>query len=280
MLRAGVICVLAVGFSAPARADPILDEGKRLYEELEYKRAVEMLERALTHDLNREQRIEALKYLGLCQATLHQHAPAAATFKKLLEIEPDLGEARAGLRSAYAKRFEAKKGGSKFLRALEGAAPLAMAKTLRKAGKHDAAAKALESYLATSPLDVDANLMLGMSLEDGGHTRSALAVYEFLAGIAPKNPEGLKRAGAMAWRGGDPRTGPWPWARQRSRSWPGRKGQQLHQRRSVGARTGRPRQWPGARGHRQGAQWRKGARRNEWPRDRSQRLRAERGWRE
>lgn len=130
---------------------------------------------------------------------------AVEVYLQLLEIEPDLGEARAGLRSAYAKRFEAKKGGSKFLRALGGAAPMAMAKTLRKAGKHDAAAKALESYLATSPLDVDANLMLGMSLEDGGHARSALAVYEFLAGIAPKNPEGLKRAGAMAWRGGDPR---------------------------------------------------------------------------
>lgn len=130
---------------------------------------------------------------------------AVEVYQQLLEIDPDLGEARAGLRSAYSKRHEAKKGGSRLLRAIGGAGPLAMAKTLRKAGKNEAAAKALEGYLATSPMDVDANLLLGMALEDSGHTRSALAVYEFLAEIAPKNPEGLKRAGAMAWRGGDPR---------------------------------------------------------------------------
>jgi len=130
---------------------------------------------------------------------------AVEVYQQLLEIDPDLGEARAGLRTALTKRFETKKGGSKLLRAIGGAGPLAMAKTLRKAGKNTAAAKALESYLASSPMDEDANLMLGMALEDAGHTRSALAVYEFLAEIAPRNPEGLKRAGAMAWRGGDPR---------------------------------------------------------------------------
>jgi tetratricopeptide (TPR) repeat protein len=72
-----------------------------------------------------------------------------------------------------------------------------MAKTLSKAGKHGAAAKSLESYLASSPLDEEANLMLGMELEEAGHFKSALAVYEFLTEIAPTNPEGLKRAGAM-----------------------------------------------------------------------------------
>jgi tetratricopeptide (TPR) repeat protein len=129
---------------------------------------------------------------------------AVEVYLQLLEIDPDLGEARAGLRQAYRKRFEAKQGGSKLLRAIGGAAPLAMAKTLRKAGRHDAAAKALETYLGSQPLDPEANLLLGMSLEEGGHTRSALAVYEFLAEIAPKSPAGLKRAGAMAWRQKDP----------------------------------------------------------------------------
>jgi tetratricopeptide (TPR) repeat protein len=42
-----------------------------------------------------------------------------------------------------------------------------------------------------------------MALEDGGHFKSAGAVYEFLARIAPRNPEGLKRAGAMTYRLGD-----------------------------------------------------------------------------
>jgi tetratricopeptide (TPR) repeat protein len=128
---------------------------------------------------------------------------AVELYQQLLEISPDLGEARGGLRVALKKRLEMKGGGSKFLRALGGAAPLAMAKTLRKAGKNDAAAKQLETYLATNPLDEEANLLLGMALEDAGHVSSARAVYEFLAEIAPKNPEGLKRAGAMTYRLGD-----------------------------------------------------------------------------
>ena len=126
---------------------------------------------------------------------------AVEVYQQLLEIDPDQAEARGGLRRALKARHEQKKGG-KLLRALGGAGPLAMAKTLRKAGKHAAAAKSLESYLEKSPLDADANLMLGMSLEDAGYYKSALAVYEFLAEIAPRNPEGLKRAGAMAYRQG------------------------------------------------------------------------------
>ena len=121
---------------------------------------------------------------------------AVQLYQQLLEIDPDVGEARAGLRRALKKRHDLKKGG-KLFRALKGATPLAMAKTLSKAGKHGAAAKSLESYLAASPMDEEANLMLGIELEQAGHFKSALAVYEFLTEIAPKNPEGLKRAGAM-----------------------------------------------------------------------------------
>jgi tetratricopeptide (TPR) repeat protein len=128
---------------------------------------------------------------------------AVELYQQLLEINADLGEARSGLRHALKKRLDAKGGGNKLLRALGGAAPLAMAKTLRKAGRNDAAAKQLETYLATNPLDEEANLLLGIALEDAGHSASALAVYEFLAEIAPKNPDGLKRAGAMAYRQGN-----------------------------------------------------------------------------
>ena len=114
---------------------------------------------------------------------------AVEVYRQLLEIDQDQGEARAGLRQALKKRHESKKG-SRLLRAIGGAMPLASAKALRKAKKHDACSKALESYLATHPLDEDANLTLGMSLEDGGHYRSARAVYEFVAEIAPRNAEG------------------------------------------------------------------------------------------
>jgi len=126
---------------------------------------------------------------------------AIQLFQQLLEIEPDQAEARGGLRVALKKRHEGKKGGA-FLRKLSGGGPLAMAKTLRKAGKHKAAIKSFESYLATNPLDVDANLLLGLTLEDGGFFNSARVVYEFTAEVAPRNPEGLKRAGAMMQKAG------------------------------------------------------------------------------
>ena len=130
------------------------------------------------------------------------HDFAIQLYTQLVEIDPDQGEARAGLRRALKQRHEAK-GGAKLLRLLKGATPLAMAKTLAKAGKHDGAAKSLEGYLATNPLDEEANLMLGISLESAGHFKSALAVFEFLAEIAPRNPEGLKHAGAMMRQAGD-----------------------------------------------------------------------------
>jgi tetratricopeptide (TPR) repeat protein len=127
---------------------------------------------------------------------------AVKLYQQLLEIDPDQADARAGLRRVLRRRHEQKKGG-KLLRTLSGAGPLAMARTLRKAGRHAACAKALESFLETNPLHEEANLMLGRALEDAGYHNSARAVYEFLAEIAPRNPEGLKRAGAMTYRLGD-----------------------------------------------------------------------------
>jgi tetratricopeptide (TPR) repeat protein len=127
---------------------------------------------------------------------------AIEVYQQLLELEPDLAEARGGLRQALKRRHEQQKGGRLF-KAIAGAGPLAMAKGLRKAGKHGAAAKALEQYLAGSPLDESANLELGLALESAGHFKSARAVYEFLAEIAPKSAEGLKRAGAMMYREGE-----------------------------------------------------------------------------
>lgn len=128
---------------------------------------------------------------------------AVQLYQQLLDIDMDQGQARAGLRRVLKKRQEAGKGGGKLFGKLKGAGPLAMAHTMVKAGRHEAAARSLESYLATSPLDEDANLLLGQCLESAGHFASALAVYEFVAEIAPRNPEGLKKAGAMMQRKGD-----------------------------------------------------------------------------
>ncbi len=128
---------------------------------------------------------------------------AIQLYQQLLEIDPDVGEARAGLRTALRRRHEAKKGGKLFGK-IAGAAPLTVARGLAKARKHDAAAKQAEQYLARNPLDVEANLFLGSCLEAAGHYNSALAVYEFLSEIAPRNPEGLRRAGGMMRVKGDP----------------------------------------------------------------------------
>lgn len=127
---------------------------------------------------------------------------AIQLFQQLLEIEPDQAEARAGLRVALKKRHEGKKGGA-FLRKLGGSGPLAMAKGLHKAGKFKAAIKSYESYLAGNPVDVNVNLQLGLALEGGGFFNSARVVYEFTAEIAPRNPEGLKRTGAMMQKAGE-----------------------------------------------------------------------------
>ena len=127
---------------------------------------------------------------------------AVELYQQLLEIEPDQGEARAGLRRALKLRADQKKGG-KLLAKIGGAGPLAAAMTLAKARRWGAAIKGLERYLAGNPLDVDANLLLGECCENAEHYHSACAVYEFIAEIAPKNSEGLRRAGAMMYRTGD-----------------------------------------------------------------------------
>ncbi|NOT29603.1 MAG: tetratricopeptide repeat protein [Planctomycetes bacterium] len=129
---------------------------------------------------------------------------AVELYRQLIDLDPNQGEARGGLRRTLRKRHEQDGGkGGKLLRAMSGALPLSRAKALQKLGKHEACARALEDYLVTNPMDVEANLLLGVSLEQAGHFLSARAVYEFTAEIAPRNPEALKRAGAMMQRTGD-----------------------------------------------------------------------------
>ncbi|MEL6428690.1 MAG: tetratricopeptide repeat protein [Planctomycetota bacterium] len=136
-------------------------------------------------------------------ARRRNHDFAVQLYQQILDIDPDVGEARAGLRRALKARSETKRSGGKLLKLVKGAGPLTAARGLAKAGKHDAAAKAVESYLEAAPLDVEANMLLGTSLEAAGHFRSALAVFEFIAEIDPRNAQGLKRAGAMMSRTGD-----------------------------------------------------------------------------
>lgn len=129
---------------------------------------------------------------------------AVELYSQILDIDADVGEARAGLRRALRDRAAAGKSGGKLMKLVRGASSLTAARGLAKAGRHDAAAKSAETYLKADPMDVEANMLLGTSLEAAGHFKSALAVFEFIAEIDPKNAEGLKRAGSMMARAGNP----------------------------------------------------------------------------
>ena len=90
MARLAGFVALFLAFGGSAAAHPRVDEGRRLYEDLEYKKALLVLvEAAGTPGLTREETIIALHYLGLCQATLNDLGGAAQTFKRLLDIDPD-----------------------------------------------------------------------------------------------------------------------------------------------------------------------------------------------
>ena len=127
---------------------------------------------------------------------------AVELYQQILEIEPDQGDARSGLRVALKRRDEQKRGGKLFAK-IGGAGPLTAAKAMAKAKRYDSAIKGFERYLAGNPLDVDVNLLLGECCEQAEYFHSACAVYEFIAEIAPKNSEGLRRAGAMMYRTGE-----------------------------------------------------------------------------
>ncbi len=128
---------------------------------------------------------------------------AIELYRQLIELNPNLGPARAGLRRALWERHKTGKKKVGVLGKLKGAGPLAAAKGLMKAGKFDGAAKALETFLSTDPANEEGNAMLGESLRSAGHDEAALAVYEFLAEVAPKRADGWREAAAIRAQQGD-----------------------------------------------------------------------------
>lgn len=128
---------------------------------------------------------------------------AIELYRQLIELDPNLGDARGGLRRALLQRQSAAKKKSGMFGKLKGAGPLAAAKGFYKASKFNAAAKALETYLGANPDNEDGTLLLGESLEAAGHKDSALAVYEFLAELAPSRGDGWRQAGILRLRNGD-----------------------------------------------------------------------------
>ncbi len=89
-----------------AHAHPAVDQGKHLYDDLEYKKAAKQFDKALKLDLPKEDRAIALQYLGLCQATLNDLPGAAATFKQLLDLDPQFSLDRSSTPPKILDLFE------------------------------------------------------------------------------------------------------------------------------------------------------------------------------
>ena len=128
---------------------------------------------------------------------------AIELYRQLIELNPNLGAARGGLRRTLLDRQKSAKKKVGMFGKIKGAGPLAAAKGLMKAGKYEGAAKALETYLGTDPANEEGNALLGECLRSAGHSEAALAVYEFLAEIAPKRADGWREAASIRAEQGD-----------------------------------------------------------------------------
>jgi tetratricopeptide (TPR) repeat protein len=124
------------------------------------------------------------------------YAVAVDIYSKVLAMQPDNGDARAGLRRALFKKAEAKPP-SKLFAMLGGGVHLLSGNLCRMLGKSAAAAKSYERYLALDPRNETINGKLGAALEKAGFRHSALAVYQALAELDQRSLMAAKRAGAL-----------------------------------------------------------------------------------
>ncbi len=129
------------------------------------------------------------------------HALAIKIYGQVLQLQPDFGEARAGLRRALFDKVK-HKGSSKLTAILIGGLPLLFGTLMRLIGQHASATKSFERYLAHDPLSEGINLKLGDSLERAGLTKSALAVYEAYAEAEPRCLPACRAAGRLFYEHG------------------------------------------------------------------------------
>jgi tetratricopeptide (TPR) repeat protein len=129
------------------------------------------------------------------------YAFAVNLYGQLLALQPDNGQARAGLRTALFKKAEQRKP-SKLVAILGGGLSLLTAKIATTFRGHAAAAKSYERYLALDPLNEGANLALARALEKAGFTKSALAVFRAFAEQQPRCLEAAREAGRLLYEQG------------------------------------------------------------------------------
>lgn len=128
-------------------------------------------------------------------------AMAVKIYSQVLQIQPDYGDARLGLRKAlFAKA--AQKAPSKLTAMLGGGLPLLIGSVCGMLGQAAAAAKNYERYLALDPLNEGVNLKLGRALQKAGLNKSALAVFAAYAEAQPRCLEACRSAGALYYQQG------------------------------------------------------------------------------
>lgn len=147
--------------------------------------------------------VDLTKYLEQAAdaAKRRNYAMAVKIYGQVLAIQPDFGEARAGLRKVLFQKV-AQKPASKLSAILFGGLNIPIAGLMRLIGQHASAAKGYERYLAYDPTAEGPNLKLGNSLERAGLTRSALAVYAAYAEHQPRCLEACRAAGALYYENG------------------------------------------------------------------------------
>jgi tetratricopeptide (TPR) repeat protein len=125
-------------------------------------------------------------------------AMAVKIYGQVLQIQPDFGEARAGLRKVLFQKV-AQKPASKLTAMLVGGPSLMIAGLCAMIGQHQAASRGYERYLALDPLAENVNLKLGRALLRSGLKRSALAVFAAYAEQQPRCLEACRTAGALSY---------------------------------------------------------------------------------
>ena len=152
---------------------------------------------------NQSPMVDLSKYLEQAADAVKRrnYAMAVKIYGQVLSIQPDFGEARAGLRRALFQKA-AQKPPSKLAALLFGGVHLLVGGVQRLVGSHAGAAKSFERYLAFDPAAESANLKLGDSLERAGFEKSALAVYAAYAEVQPRCLEACRAAGALHYEHG------------------------------------------------------------------------------
>jgi len=147
--------------------------------------------------------VDLSKYLEQATdaAKRRNYAMAIKIYGQVLSIQPDFGDARAGLRKVLFQKV-AQKPASKLTAILFGGIHLPIAGLMRLLGQHAAAAKGYERYLAFDPTAEGANLKLGAALRSAGLNNSALAVYAAYAEHQPRCLEACREAGALYYEQG------------------------------------------------------------------------------